>query len=100
MNGEAVFGGNFFLPGFDSGIKKFFQMSALQANDMVVMGSVIQLEHGFSAFKIVAHQDAGEFELREDAINRGQTDILAAGNQQLEHIFRAQVVVLAVLEQV
>jgi hypothetical protein len=81
MDGKTVLCGNFFLPGFNGGIKKLFQMAALQAHDMVMVVAVVELKHGFAALKVVPNQDAGKLKLRQHAVYRSQTGLLATGDK-------------------
>ena len=62
-NGEAVLGGDFFLAGLDSRIIELLDMTALQANDVIMMLALVKLKHGLAAFKMVSHQQSGFFEL-------------------------------------
>jgi hypothetical protein len=43
---------------------------------MIVVFMVIQLEYRFAGLEMMALEDAGLFELRENTIYRGQADIL------------------------
>jgi len=55
--------GNGMLTLFNLVIAEFFDMSALQAYDVVVMAALVQLKHCFSAFKVMTNQQPGLLEL-------------------------------------
>lgn len=100
MDGEAVLGSDLLLPRLDCRIVKLFQMAALQAHDMIVMLALVQFKYGFTAFKIVAQQNAGHFKLGKHAIYGGQTDILSRGQQHFEYILRAEVPAFSTFKQI
>ena len=66
---------------------------------MVMMLALIQLEHGLAALEMVAYQQAGLLELRQNAIDGSKTDILAGGQQNLVDVLGGKMSFLAVLEQ-
>lgn len=49
---------------------------------------------------MVAHQQSGLLKLGEDAIDGGQTHIVTARQQHLVYIFRAQMALSALFEQI
>src|SRR5687768_7773742 len=62
-------------------IVKFFHPSALQADQMIVMTVAGEFEYCFPALEVVAFEQACLFELGEDAIYRGQTDVFTLTDQ-------------------
>ena len=56
MDLKAEFGGYFFLARLDGGIIELLDVTALQANDVIVMFSLIELEYRFATLEVVAHQ--------------------------------------------
>src|SRR3989338_1444309 len=99
VNGEAAFAGDLFLARLDGRIVELLDMAALQTNDVVVVLALIEFEHRFAALEIVARQQPGLFELRQHAVDRGQPNVVATGQQVLVHVFRAHVALLPQLEQ-
>lgn len=89
LNGEAALGGNFFLAGFNGAVIKLLDVPALQADDVVMVFAMVELEYGFPAFKVMAYQQAGMLELGEYAVNRGEADIFPAAMQDVVNIFGA-----------
>jgi len=100
MDGETAFLGDAVLALLDFGVEEFLDLAALQADQVIVVVAVIQLEHGLVAVEMVAHQQSGLLELREHAVHRGQTDILAFVSQQAVNLFRSHVALVALLEQI
>lgn len=89
LNGEAALGGNLFLARFNGAVVELFNVTALQADDVIMVFAMIEFEYGFAAFKMVAHQQAGVLKLGEYAVDRGQTDIFPAAMQDVVNVFRA-----------
>ena len=100
MDGEAAFLGDAGLAFFDFGVEELLDLAALQADQMVVVVALVQLEHRLVAVEVVAHQKTGLLELGEHAVDRGQTDILAFVGQQAIHLLGGHVPLVALLEQI
>lgn len=98
-DGEAVFLGDFFLAFFNVGVAEFFHFPALQADQVVVVVALVEFEHRFVAFEVVAHQQAGGFELGEDAVDGGEADVFAFRDQCLVHVFGGEMAHRAGFEQ-
>lgn len=99
MDGKAALLCDRRLPVFDVSVKEFFNMSAIKADQMIVMGSSVELEYRLSSFKMVAHQQAGLFELGQYPINRGQANINTIILQAFVNIFGAPVAAGAVFKK-
>ncbi len=67
---------------------------------MVVVVAFVEFVDGLAAFKVAAAQDAGLFELGEDAVDRGQADVGTLFKQHAEHVFRRHVANHTFLENV
>src|SRR5882672_6236597 len=78
---------------------KLFDASALHAHEMIVMATLIQLEHRLAGLEMMALEDAGPFELRKDAVDRGQPDVQSLVHQNPIDVFGRQVAHLAALEK-
>ena len=71
VNGETAILGDFGLAPLDFGVHEFFNLSALQAHQVVVMGALVQLEHRLAGLEVMPDEDARLFELGEHAVYRG-----------------------------
>ena len=60
---------DFFLPLLDLRINELFDMTALHADEVVMMSALIELEHGLAALKVVTDQQASLLKLGENAID-------------------------------
>jgi hypothetical protein len=99
-NRKTEFCGYFFLAGLDGRIVEFFDMAALQTNDVIVVIPLVQFEYRLASFEMVFHQQSGLLELGEHPVYRRQTHVLSAAQQLLVNVFRAQVALFAVFEQI
>lgn len=86
MYGKAAILGNFDLTFLDFGIVEFFDPTALQTYQMVMMSAACKLKNCFATFEMVALKQSRLFELRQYPIDGGETDILAFTNQCLVNI--------------
>lgn len=91
MQLEAALSRHFMLPLLDCGIDELFDAAAGQAYQVIVMRAFVQLEHRASTFKVIARQQPGLLELRQDAVHRGKSDVDVLGNQRLVNILGAHV---------
>ncbi len=74
-DGEAAFPGNLGLSTLNFRIVEFLDTTALQTNQVVMVLTVLELEHGLARFEMVPLQQAGLLELGEHAIDGSQTYI-------------------------
>ncbi len=88
---EAPFGGNLVLPLLDLGIVELLHPATLEADQMVVVMPFIEFEDGLARLEMVALEQAGLLELRENAIDRGQADVHAVTQQMAVNIFGCDV---------
>jgi hypothetical protein len=72
---EAAVFRDLFLPLFDLRIEELLDMTALDAYEVVVVPALVQLEHGFSAFEVMADEKPRLLELGEDAVDRRKADV-------------------------
>ena len=66
------------LPFFDTGIHELFDAAAVQTHDVIVVRTVIELEDGHAVLEVMTSDQTGRLKLRENAIDRGQPDVLVA----------------------
>ena len=80
---EALLGCDLLLPLLDLGVIELLDPTALQANQVVVVLAFVEFENRFARLEIAALEQAGLLELRQDAIDRGQPDILPSASNSL-----------------
>ena len=78
------------LQTLDGLVLEFLNSAALHAHQMVVVVAPVQLKDGVATLEVVAHHQTGGFELGQNAIDRGQPDFFAFGEQLVEDLFRTQ----------
>ena len=100
LDGETAFLGDAVLAFFDFSVHKLLDLAALQANQVVVVIALLEFEHCLVAIEMVAHQQASLLELREHAIYRGQSNVLAVVGEQAIHFFGGHVTLVALFEQI
>lgn len=88
---EAVTLDDFFLQLFDLGIDELDDLAGIDADHVIVVTAIGQLEHGMTAVEVVTINEAGCLELGQDPVDGRQTDILARIHQRLVDIFSAHV---------
>ncbi len=98
LDSETAFLGDAMLAFFNFSVHKFLDLAALQAHQMVMMIALLEFEYRLVAIEMVAHQEAGLLELREHAIHRGQSNVLADVGEQAIHLFGGHVTLVALLE--
>ena len=90
--------GNGLLAQFDFGVIKLFHPATVQTDQMVVVLSLIEFVNRFTAFEMVAVQDAGLLELRQYPVHGRQTNVGAFQQQLPENVFRSHVPLYALVE--
>ena len=68
--------GDLFLSRFDHGVQKFLYPTTFLANDVIVVGAIIQFENGATTLKIMAFDQTRSLELRQDPIHGREADII------------------------
>src|SRR2546430_7147744 len=87
------------LAPLDLGVVELLDATALQAHEVVVVAAFVQLEHGLAGLEVLAREQARLLELREHAIDRGEADVDAFGDERLVDILGGEVAHLAGLEE-
>ena len=82
----------------DDLIEELFDVTALHANDVVVVLTVVKLEHRVPALEVMPDYQTRRLELSEHPVYGGETDILTRLQQRLVNILRAHVTFLAALQ--
>ena len=90
--------GNCRLALFNFGVVKLLDPAAIEANQMIVVGALIELVDGLAAFKIAARQQACLLKLGEHAIHRCQANVGALIEQNTVNVFGGHMPLPARLE--
>ena len=83
---------------FDVGVVELLDAAALQAEEVVMVPALVQLEYRLAGLEVLTRKQAGLLELREDAVDRRETHIDALGEERLVDILRGEMPDLARLE--
>ena len=86
------------LPLFNPCVHELFDASAGQANDVIVMAALIDLEHGHSVLEMMPRDKTRRLELREHAIDRCQPDVLVGLEQIAVNVLGRKVPARAALQ--
>ena len=95
---EAVLLGDIVLQALDLVAGELDDVAGLDADHVVVMLAVVELEHRVTALEVVAGHQAGGLELRQHTVDRGQTDFLTRIQQVLVNVLGTQVPIRGILE--
>jgi hypothetical protein len=79
---------DFILALFNFRIVEFFHPAALQAYQVVMVGTACQFEHGLAAFEMVSLEQTCLLELGQNAVYGSQPNILSFTDQRAVDIFR------------
>src|SRR5271165_5963652 len=79
------------LPLLDASVDELLHMAAVDADDVIVVRALVQLEHRHAALEMVAGNESGGLELGEDAIHRRQADVLIRYQKLLVDVLGAHV---------
>jgi outer membrane protein assembly factor BamE len=99
VNSEAARLGDLDLPFFDFRVIEFFDEAALNANQVIVVPALVQLEHSLARFEVMAYEQPRLLKLREDPVDGCKTGIGAFLEQHLVDVLRAQMTHRTFLEQ-
>jgi len=92
--------GDFYLATLDLGIEEFLYVPALHAYQVIVMSALVQLEHRFAAFEVMAGEQPRLLELGEHAVDGSEPDLHAFAQQELIHVLGRKMPLLAALEEI
>ena len=76
LQGEAAIACDTTLALLNLGIKKFLDATTLQADQMVMVITAVELEQGPARFKVAAFEHPSLLELHQHAIDSGQSNVL------------------------
>ena len=83
---------------FDIGIVELFDVTALDAHDMVVMTAALELEDRFAEFEMMADEQTRLLELRKHAVHGREPRVCTILEQNLIDVFGGQMAHVALLE--
>jgi hypothetical protein len=83
---------------FDLIIEKLDHVAGFDAHHVVVMFTTVQLEYGVTALEIVANHEISRLELRQNAIDGSQSNVLTGFQQLFVNVLGTQMPILAALE--
>jgi outer membrane protein assembly factor BamE len=98
LDPETAISRNFDLALLDGRVIKLFDVAALDAYDVIVMATLLELEYRFAAFEMMADEQPGLFELREYAVNRSKPRVRSFLQQRLVYVFGRKMANFALLE--
>ena len=78
---KSLLSGDPTLPILDLGITKLFHPAAVQADQVIVMGSLVELKDRLTRLKMAARENSSLLKLGQDAIHGGQANIDGLGQQ-------------------
>lgn len=87
--------GNLPLALFDQFIVKLDHLIAVHADHVVMMVALGELEYAVAGLEIVACHEPGGFELGQNSVDGGQSDILAGIQKRTVDVFSAHVLCAA-----
>jgi len=88
---ESLLSGNPALPILDLGIAELLHPAAVQADQVIVMGSLVELKDRLTRLKMAARENPSLLKLGQDAIHGGQANIDGFSQQRPIDIFGRQV---------
>lgn len=97
---ETTFGGDFMLALFDGVVVEFFDFAAFKANEVVVVAAVVEFEYRMTTFEVMTQHQTGLFELRQNSVHGGESNVVILLQKGLVHVFRTHMPVRCVFENV
>lgn len=99
LDREATVAGDLVLPALDFGVVEFFDLAAIDTDQMIVMVAAIDLENRLAGLEEMAFKQAGLLELGQYPINRRQANVHVFADEHPVDIFRRHVPHAAFFEQ-
>lgn len=87
---EAMLFGDLVLKPFNGFVVEFDDLAAFQADHVVVMFLLGNLEQGMTTIEVMANDQASGFELSQYAVHGGQADIFTSIQQRLVDVLGAE----------
>src|SRR6266568_4736784 len=95
---EPAFVRDLGLPLLDVRIEEFLDSAALQAYEVVVVATLVQLEDSLAGLEVMPDEQSGLLELGENAVHGRKPDIDTLGQELLVDVLGGEVPDLALLE--
>src|SRR5262249_12828575 len=83
---------------FNARIHELFDSAAVQTDDVIVVGAVVQLEDGHAVLEMMARNQASRLELRQNAVHGREADVLVAVEEGAVDVFGRQMTGCAALQ--
>src|SRR6266702_808976 len=83
----------------DLGVVELLDAAALDANEVIMMAALVQLEDRLAGLEMVALENSRVLELGENPVHGGQADIQSLVHQYAVDVLRREMAHLALLEQ-
>src|SRR5258705_14011486 len=96
---EAALARDLVLALLDLGIVELLDPAALQAYQVVVMAALVELVHRLAGLEVLAREQPRVLELGQHAVDRGEADIDAFGEERPVDVLGGKVAHLACLEK-
>ena len=90
----------FLLALFDFVIEEFLDSSAIEANEVVMMRSLVEFEHCLAGFEMISMQQPSLFKLGQHTIDCCQTDIHIIRQKDFVDVFGTEMAHRTVLKNV
>ncbi len=97
---ETTFFGHLPLPVLDGPIKEFLDATAIEAHQMIMVRTFIELEYRLARLEMTARQNPRLLELGQYPVNRCQPDVHVLGKQRAVDILGGQVATAGAMENI
>ena len=95
---EAELASHLVLALLDGLVEKLLNVATIQADDVIMVRSTIELEDGMTALEIMPLHKPGTLELGQYPVDSREADLLSVFKQHLVDIFSAEVLLLTLFE--
>lgn len=96
---EASLGGDLGLTPLDLGVIELHHLPAVGADQMIMVATLVELEHRAVTFEVMTHQHSSLLELGQHTVDGGQTHVDALRQKGTVDVLGRKVTRLAALEQ-
>jgi len=86
---KSALGGNPTLALFDFRVDKFLHMPAIDANQVIVVRTLVKLKYRSTRLKMASRKQSSLFKLGQYPVHRRQAHVQAIGAEQPVYILRA-----------
>src|SRR5439155_19022089 len=82
----------------DAGIHELFDPATVQTHDVIVVGTLIELEDGHTVLEMMARNEPGRFKLRQHAVDGREPYVLVTVEECPINVFGRKMTSRAALE--